>query len=210
MTLGSGVAGFGSSWVNAVFDDVLLSEQQNAPSTSGSFLFDCLAGQKAINLTGWAGIAVEAKAPVSITRIGRYKTRGNSRAHPVQVFRRSDAAAMLPADTNATVDMSCEGDLLGMCYTALFAPLRLVPGEVYYIVAEESQSGDMVTEMGDSARETTHAHRDGSTIMSYQGPGLVEVIGRVSGPDGPAWLDHATVAPELDTSFGPMNFVLAN
>ena len=66
--------------------------------------------------------------------------------------------------------------------------------------------------MRDAARMTTHAHRDGTTIMSYQGPGVLDVVGRVTKPattnqavgPPPTW----DVTPELDTSFGPVNIVL--
>ena len=210
VTLGSGVAGFGSSWVNAAFDDVSLSRHTGAAMPPvGSFLFDCLPGQKVVNFTGWAGMVIETKAPATVVQLGRYKTLGNSQVHAMQIFRASDGVAMLTRATNASVDMTCGGDILGMCYTSLFAPVRLATGERYYIVAAENEhTGDMVTEMSDSARTTTHAHRDGSTIMSYRGPGVLDVVGRVTQAAGEApsvW----QVVPELDTSFGPLNVVLA-
>ncbi len=209
VTLGSGVAGFGSSWVNAVFDDIALTRRSGAAMPLGSFLFDCLPGQKVINFTGWAGMVVEAKVPVTIVQLGRYKTRGNSQIHAMQVFRESDGVSML-AQTNVSVDMACDGDVLGMCYTSAFVPLvRLVAGERYFIVsAENERSGDMVTEMGDSARMTTHAHRDGSTIMSYLGPGVLDVVGRVTKTEAIGDQASWQVTPELDTSFGPVNAVL--
>ena len=200
VTLGSGTSGVGSSWANVVFDNLTLTA--NAESTPGSFLFDCLPGQELVNLTGWAGMAVEAKATVAITRLGRYKTLGNRKTHAMGIFRASDHAAMLPSGSRPAVGMSCEADLLGFCWTAPFAPVNLVPGETYYIVAEETTDGDLATEMADAARMTTHAHRDGSTIMSYNN-GVVEVTGRVAKVDG-SWM----VTPELDTSFGPVNFVV--
>jgi hypothetical protein len=234
ITLGSGVAGFGSSWVNAVFDDVSLSGLSPAAAvslTAGSFLYDCLAGQNTVSLNGWAGMVVEAKAAVMVVQLGRYKTRGNSQVHAMQIFRESDGAPMLPSTgaSNATVvDMSCAGDLLGFCYTSRFQPVRLVAGERYYLVAEERNGsgsssgessrgdGEVLTEMADSARITTHAHRDGSTIMSYQGPGQLDVVGRVFRPVGSSGGDSLggaggwAVTPELDTSFGPVNCVLGS
>ena len=209
VTLGSGVAGFGSSWTSAAFDDVSLSRYTGARPPVGSFLFDCLPGQKVINFTGWAGMVVEAKAPVTVVQLGRYKTLGNSQVHAMQIFRVSDGAAMLISAANASVDMTCGGDVLGMCYTSQFVPaVQLAAGERYYIVAAENEhSGDMVTEMGDSARMTTHAHRDGSTIMSYLGPGVLDVVGRVTKATGEATSMWKEV-PELDTSFGPVNVVL--
>jgi hypothetical protein len=212
VTLGSGVAGFGSSWVNAVFDDVALTRHGGEAMPPGSFLFDCLPGQKVMNFTGWAGMVVEAKVSTGIAQLGRYKTRGNSQIHAMQVFRESDGMPMLAQNTS--VDMACDGDVLGMCYTSAFVPpVQLVAGERYYIVAAENElSGDMVTEMGDSARMTTHAHRDGSTIMSYRGPGVLDVVGRVAKTE---ILTEAVgeqsswqVTPDLDTSFGPVNAVL--
>ena len=192
VTLGSGTSGVGSSWANVVFDNLTLTA--NAESTPGSFLFDCLPGQELVNLTGWAGMAVEAKATVAITRLGRYKTLGNRQTHAMGIFRASDHAAMLPSGSRPAVGMSCEADLLGFCWTAPFAPVHLVPGATYYIVAEETTDGDLATEMADAARMTTHAHRDGSTIMSYNN-GAVEVTGRVAKVNG-SWM----VTPELDTS----------
>lgn len=215
VTLGSGVAGFGSSWVNAIFDDIALTRQSGAAMPSGSFLFDCLPGQRLINVTGWAGMVVEAKVPVTIAQLGRYKTRGNSQMHAMQVFRASDGVPMLAKSSNALVDMACDGDVLGMCYTpTIVPPVRLAADERYYIVAaENAHSGDMVTEMGDSARMTTHAHRDGSTIMSYLGPGVLDVVGRVTKTEvlneGIEEQSSWQVTPELDTSFGPVNAVLA-
>jgi hypothetical protein len=112
----------------------------------------------------------------------------------------------------AIVDVSDDGcpgsDVLGFCYTTQPlspATVTLAVGHVYYVVSKETAGADATLEMYDPAAATTHVHRDGTTYMSYAGPGKGRVTGRVFNLDAkPGW----TVISEVDTSFGPCNFIM--
>jgi hypothetical protein len=59
--------------------------------------------------------------------------------------------------------------------------------------------------MTDAAAATTHAHRDGTTLMSYAGPLRGVVAGKVSRADGGAWVEEG----DIECMYGPVNMFLA-
>lgn len=209
----AGVAGLATRWHTAHFDALALAPSAGHGRTAGSWLHDILPGEAArANLTGWAGFALDLRAPgsraLSVAALGRFRTRGNSRAHALDVVDAATGKSVLPGGP-AAVDLSAAGcpasDLLGFCYARLPAPVALPPGRVYYVVSEEADGGDAFLAMDDAAAATTHVHRDGSTLMSYEGPGAGAVTGRVSraGAAG-AWL----LEPAIECMYGPLNLVL--
>ena len=181
-------------------------------------LFDILPGESSPNSTfsGFAGFVLDLTAPgsspLTLTRLGRFRVRGNSRAHRMDVVSASTGASVLPSGAPLpSVDLSPSGcpasDTLGFCYSeALAAPVTLHPGQVYYIVCEEAAGGDAFLAMHDAAAATTHAHRDGTTLMGYAGPGLGVVNGRVYREGGGGgWV----VEPFIELMYGPLNFLFA-
>ena len=74
---------------------------------------------------------------------------------------------------------------------------------------EERAGEDAVLAMGDAAAASTHAHRDGTTLMSYAGPGRGAVGGKVSqassgGGGGGEWEE----AGDVECAFGPTNLLV--
>eukprot|EP01047_Picozoa_sp_COSAG01_P047030 COSAG01_NODE_4458_length_5005_cov_2.532409_2_plen_549_part_00 len=202
--LASGVVGLGSSWAEALYDNLTLGIHPRHYTAPGSFIYDVLVGAKpAAQASGWAGMAIEVKSAILVSALGRFRTANNSGIHRMAIFRANDNSSVI-ADF-PSVNMSCTEDLLGFCYTPPLAqPVRLPPGR-YYVVSEEHEAGDALTVMDDSARMTTHAHRDGLTYVSYAGPDMVEIAGRVmSGGASHQW----SVTAEMDTAFGPLNMLL--
>ena len=78
----------------------------------------------------------------------------------------------------------------------------------YYVVSEEHSGGDTYAEMTDSATSTNFNVRDGRTFMSYRKPHHGTVAGRVRRPPGnETWVTSEAAGHDLDTSFGPVNFL---
>ena len=145
-----------------------------------------------------------------MSALGRYKVPGNNGTHAMNVWDVSAAKFMLAAASAAQVKLdSCLPDVLGFCYsTTLATPLKLQAGHRYYIVAEEHEGGDAYAEMTDSATSTDFNVRDGRTFMSYRKPHHGTVSGRVRRPLGnETWITSEAVGHDLDTSFGPVNFI---
>jgi hypothetical protein len=226
----AGVAGLGSGWNTVYFDNVTLTAAPTHTRHTSSFLYDLLPGERALtNLTGWAGMALDlSSAPacrpspyltmqnLTVAALGRFRSAGNAGSHKMDIVRASDGTSVLPGGP-VVVGMdaaSCpSSDLLGMCYSAPIAPPALLTvGDVYYIVSLETAGGDAVREMTSPAKGTTHANgkRDGTTLMSYRGPTSGCIAGRVTGTGGAGSPPSSwTVIPDLDTSFGPVNFLLS-
>jgi len=118
----------------------------------------------------------------------------------------------------------CVADLLGFCYTEpLKAPVELKRGYMYYVVASE-QNGEAFVNMTRSATGADYSeYRDGDTLMTYKLPtGTVAsgmaaggglVLGKVlkategyGGSGGGSWVVSSGLG-DLDTSYGPVNFV---
>ena len=129
----------------------------------------------------------------------------NVNTHRLGIFDATSGVSLLlsSAEQPAVHMATCVTDALGFCWSAPFTPVVLHPGKSYVIAAEEDGKDGFV-EMTDPATGTKMGHRVGSTYMSYTTPGVGAVVGR-------AWRAAAatgafTVTPEIDTSFGPVNF----
>ena len=75
------------------------------------------------------------------------------------------------------------------------------------IVSEEHAGGDAYAEMTDSATSTDFTVRDGRTFMSYRKPSHGTVSGRVRREINGSWVTSEAGGHDLDTSFGPVNFL---
>ena len=207
----SGAYGLGTLWHTASFDDLRLDASSGRPFTARSFLFDILPGERLVrNLTGWAGFALDLRAPgsaaLSVAALGRFRARGNSLAHRLDIVDAATRKSVL-AGGAVTVDFSsCVADAIGFCYGQVSPIATLAAGAVYFAVSEETAGGDAFVSMYDAAAATTHVHRDGTTMMSYMGPLMGAVTGAVSGAD------FASLAFDADSTIelanGPINLVL--
>ena len=168
---------------------------------------------------GWAGFILDNSQnhrSVQLLRFGRYRVPGNNQSHSMNVWDEQASRFMLTGATaiaKAVVPLStavCSPDALGFCYSEpLPTPLTLEPGKRYYIVSEEHTGGDTYAEMTDSATSTNFVVRDGRTYMSYQRPCCGVVSGRVRrAPRATSWAKSEVAGHDLDTSFGPVNFVV--
>ena len=203
----AGTYGLGTLWHTAGFDAVRLDASAGHAARADSWLLDVLPGEQlASNFTGWAGFVLDLRAPgssdLAVRGVGRFKARGNAGAHALDIVDAATNASVL-AGGAATVDLAaCASDALGFCYAAATAALRA--GRVYYVLSREAAGGDAFVAMYDAAAQTTHVHRDGTTLMSYAGPSMGAVAGRVRGAD----FGSLVVSGGIEIMDGPLNLLL--
>ena len=207
LRVAAGTYGLGTLWHTASFDDVLLNTTSGRAAAAGSWLYDILPGEQLqSNFSGWTGFVLDLRAPGSVSLtvrgLGRFRARGNSLTHALDVVDAATNASVL-AGGPASVDFAtCVTDSLGFCYGA--ASATLAAGRVYFVLSQEASGGDAFVSMYDAAAATTHAHRDGTTMMSYAGPGKGVVTGRVSGPR----FDALVADSNIECMNGPVNLLI--
>lgn len=237
----NGVAGFGSGFHHAFFDNFALTPLSASRGlTPGSFVLDVTpmgtqqAGQNSAvkgiaqpivhSSAGWGGFVLNlssSEQAITIDCLARYKLVNglvnasstgasllapgvpNVGAHRLGIFDATTGASLLSSQQPTVHMATCETDALGFCWSAPFIPVILHPGRSY-VIASEEDGKDGYVEMTDPATGTKMGHRIGTTYMSYKTPGFGAVAGR-------AWREAATtgaftVTPEIDTSYGPVNF----
>ena len=137
--------------------------------------------------------------------------------HTIGVY---DATSCRWVGSNVTVDMRCYPDALGFCYSSKLATaVKLQSGSKYYIVSSET-NGEAFVAMTKSATGADYgSYRDGDTLMTYELPpfygrtkhqshaGMSLVSGKVKYVEDRGWEEEAQ-GGDLDTSYGPINFVL--
>ena len=211
-TLHSATGGFGvgSGWHRAYFDHVSLDSVMGHAESPMSWLFDVLPGEILVsNFSGWAGFVLDLRKPTTnplhIAGIGRFRARGNVNSHRLDILNAATGTSVLTAAVVIDLE-TCASDALGFCYATLSSPVALAAGERFYVVSYETEGGDAFVAMTDAAAATTHVHRDGSTLMSYAGPGQGIVAGKVSRADGEqVWTEFG----DIECMFGPLNLILA-
>ena len=214
MALSAGGYGLGTGWHRAYFDAVSLAASAGHAPHPQSWLYDILPGEALrSNFTGWMGFVLDLRAPavagLSVAGLGRFRARGNSGVHALNIIDAATQASVLPGGQAVSVDLSLTGcpatDVLGFCYALLPSPVTLAAGGRYYVVAWEQAGGDAAIAMSDAAAASTHAHRDGTTLMSYAGPGRGVVGGKVSqSSGGGAWVEEG----DLECAYGPTNLLV--
>ena len=212
----AGGFGFGSRWHTAAFDAVRLDAAAGHEFiVQWSWLTDLLPGEVlTTNFSGWAGFVLDMRAPgtanITLLALGRFLARGNSLAHALDVLDAATGQSLLaqPIVVNMSACLTGSSDLLGFCYAATPEASRpqLDAGRRYYIVSREEAGGDAFIAMTDAAAATTHAHRDGTTLLSYNGPGFGVVGGKVKKEDGGTWVEEG----DLECMYGPLNFLFGS
>lgn len=215
LRVSAGGFGFGSGYHAAAFDAVSLAPSPGHAdaAAAGSWLFDVLPGEALVsNFTGWAGFVLDLNAPdssdVVVASLGRFRVRNNSRTHELDVLDAATGASVLPGARPVINFGTCASDALGFCAASIpSGPARLSAGARYYVVSREEAGGDAFIAITDAAAATTHAHRDGTTLMSYAGPGRGVVAGKVSRADGAAGVGAAgfTEEGDIECMYGPLN-----
>jgi hypothetical protein len=209
MRRSSGSYGLGTGWHVAYFDDIFFNTSISTPFLAdSSFLFDILPGEAVVNnITGWAGFELDLTNPSSqtftINALGRFRVRGNSATHSLDVIDASSLKSILTGGPT-TIDFSnCQTDANGFCYGSI-SPVSCISGKKYFFISTEVAGEDSFLSMYDAAAATTHAHRDGTTMMSYRGPGFGVVTGKVFG------ISYDTLISDgnIETMNGPLNFLI--
>lgn len=219
----SGAYGLATLFHAAYFDGVALAAATGRPQAGGypagatSWLLDALPGNALVsNFSGWVGFALDltfARAPLAVAGVGRFRAPGNAGAHALDIIDAATGRSALAAPLTVRMDDAGCGspDVLGFCYAAVGGggggaqPAQLAAGRVYYVVSQEAAGGDAFVSMSDAAAATTHVHRDGTTLLSYRGPGMGVVTGRVWG----ATRDALQASSEIEIMNGPLNLLLA-
>ena len=220
----TGVAGFGTGWNVGLFSNLSLYNHPKHPAMPNSFIFDLIASETVIsNFTGLAGMILDLSqgrygGPTMLaSRLGRFKSAGNKMMHTIGVY---DATSCRWVGSNVTVDMRCYPDALGFCYSSKLATaVKLQSGSKYYIVSSET-NGEAFVAMTKSATGADYgSYRDGDTLMTYELPpfygrtkhqshaGMSLVSGKVKYVEDRGW-EEEVQGGDLDTSYGPINFVL--
>jgi len=206
----AGSYGLGTLWHTASFDAVRLDASAGHAAQPASWLFDVLPGEQLLgNFSGWAGFALDLRAPgsvdLAVSGIGRFRTRGNAGTHALDIVDAATNASVLAGGAVSVDFATCVTDVLGFCYGVVAPAATLRAGRVYYVLSRESAGGDAFVAMYDAAAQTTHLHRDGTTLMSYAGPGRGAVVGRVLGAD----FGSLAVDGGIELMHGPLNLLLA-
>ena len=210
----SGTPALGSNFHEAWFGSVSVSPVATSRGyTKGSFMHSIVPGVKLENnVTGQVGMLLDltkAARDLEVSGVGRFKSTGNKEKHKLDVLDSVTLDSVLPSGAALAVDMSvCESDVLGFCYGNLSegSTVKLAAGKQYLIVSSEAAGGDYYVNVDDPAAGTTHAHRDGSCIMLYEGPGSGVVYGGALRAAGDAAF---TLTNQIHGAYGPMNLLLA-
>lgn len=226
--MSAGVAAIGTMWNPGSFRNLSITPHPAHPVEPNSWLFDVLPSSTLRNdLTGWAGLVLNLTGYPSsaevlrIAKLGRFKSANNSATHQLAVADAADGSWVVPPSAGASVDMaSCVTDALGFCYSAaLAAPVTLAAGRAYFIVSSERAGGDSFVQMNKSATGADYgSYRSGDTFMSYRLPTGAGASPLAAGNplvpakvlrvgDAGEWVITSGF-PEVDTSYGPVNFVL--
>lgn len=138
----NGLAGVGSGWNFAQFDNLEISTEREVHNSS--LILDTIPDAGSYEKrTGWLGMVLNMSKTVTVTGIGRYLCPGNKAVHQLQIFHGADKQPLLR--NNITVDMS-EGsaDVLGFKYGQVDSEqVSLAAGRVYYVVSREMADGDV-------------------------------------------------------------------
>jgi hypothetical protein len=93
------------------------------------------------DFTGFVGMGFQvAGAPLTVSRLGRFKAPGNSRTH---VLKLVDAATMADVPGGSvTVDMSSTATAMAFVYVDLPAAVTLAAGAEYFLISQEQTGMD--------------------------------------------------------------------
>jgi len=132
---------------------------------------------------GWIGMKLTVGAsPLTVTALGRIFLTGNSGTHIVKLVRASDGADVPGGSASVPVAGGTAGQFQ---YVSLASPITLSANTAYYLVSEETLSGDKWYEHG--TLSSTSAAAVNSSVYFYGGSWI-----SVDGPN---------------TSYGPPNFL---
>ena len=200
----NGLAGIGSGWNFAQFDNLVIStvREQNNSSFLLSLLPDAGSYEER---SGWLGMVLNMSKTITVTALGRYYCPANKEVHQMQIFDGATNGAMLKDPVLVTMS---EGfaDVLGFKYgkMQLGQSLSLLSGRVYYVVSNETRGGDVWFQTIHSGHESTGDAYKLKTLMDSR-VDVARVIGRVENSDKTDRRWNVTL--EHNTAYGPLNLL---
>eukprot|EP01084_Bolivina_argentea_P029613 54986_1 len=216
----TGVAGIGThNWGIMYYDNVTLEVNKHHMITpNGSYIMDALVDSRILNnFNGYVGCVISmqnAEQNMKINRLGRFKISGyNNQTHEMNIIKvlgnnKYEFMINESMGINNKINLNnCVTDLNGFCYTESFGEKNVIELEInntYFIVSNEVINGDYFMNVNDSATTSTHSHRSGTTYISYLGPNMGSIVGRVMFENH----TNVNVIQQLDTCYGPINWVI--
>ena len=210
-TFDSGMAGIGSGWNQAYYDELKVTPaaaigRQDGPSEG--VVLNCIStgiGLTALNETQgdrWAGVALRATQSVKVVALARFQSVGNSQQHNVSLFRLSTGGLV----ASGTVDMS-NGvpDATGMIWAKLATTVTLTPGE-YVVASQEHVGGDKFYGHRPPAPlcGVTNVRNGAPWVQQTGAHGKIELLGAtsraVSADEWRPW--------QVEASWGPVNLAV--
>ncbi|XP_065831251.1 galactocerebrosidase-like [Oscarella lobularis] len=202
----NGMAGIGSGWNFAQFDNFLISTNRTQQAPRTSLLFGLLPdGGSYYRLRGMFGVCIKMKKNVTLTAVGRYFAPFNRHVHEILILDAHTERSLL--DKPISLDMSQgEADVLGFKYANVSSDVELVAHHSYYIVLSESDGGD-----DDEWFDTNHSGHESTgdgyhllTLMDVQRD-VVEVVGRVQSSSQTN--SSYQLKNDTNTAYGPLNIL---
>lgn len=150
----------------------------------GAFIQSYISHTPRNDFAGWVGMKIKVgPTPIRVQALGRIFVTGNHGLHRVKIVRAADLTDL----PGGTVSVPMSGGTAGSFkYVNLLAPLILEANTTYYIVSEESLSGDYWYDLDTKVTTTSVASVDGAVYSV-----------------GSAWIPLG--AP--NRSYGPVDFI---
>ncbi len=148
------------------------------------------------NFTGFVGMRVDVStSPISVTEIGRFVCSGNSGTHTVKFVRASDGVDI----AGGSVSIATSGTAAGkFAYAKLSTPVTLAANTSYYLVTQETASGDQWYDVATTVT-TTSAGVVKSAAWGY-GNGSWFVYGGVGQCYGPVDFKYTSATSTTSTT----------
>ena len=123
-------------------------------------------GKARNDFTGWVGMSITVGgSPVTVTALGRMFASGNTGSHTVKIVNAANSQDV--SGGSATVSMS-DGTAGSFVYVNLASPVTLNANTTYYIMAQETQGGDIWYDMNTTI-QTTNVAAETASVYSYDG-----------------------------------------
>jgi len=149
--------------------------------TVSRYITSTALGSQRTGYSGFAGMQIFVGAsPLAVTALGRMTVAGNGGTHLLKLVDASDGSDV----PGGSVTVSMSGASAGQFqYANLASPALLLPGSAYYVLSQESSSGD-VWYYNDSLVQTTPVATELSGAWGY-GPGQWYLNGGAGQAFGP-------------------------
>lgn len=164
--------------------------------TDTTFVTSQTPGPLRNDFTGFVGMRIDVStSPISVTEIGRFICSGNSGTHTVKFVKASDGVDI----TGGSVSIATAGATAGeFAYAKLSTPVTLAANTSYYLVTQETASGDQWFDVATTVT-TTSAGVVKSAAWGY-GNGYWYVYGGVGQCYGPVDFKYTSATATTSTT----------